>query len=416
MSGWSAIATGASVSLLLLVACGEDSGTSADAGSGGSGGSTGGTAGAAGGGTTSGGSAGTSTGGAAGGKACPNVAPPTIVTSVAGGVFPKPGGFQGGATPQLDLDAPDPGYTWNDPHVLRVGDEYWMYASATVGFQFPVRLHRLVSNDGQTWHRDPTSVVFDVGPSGSFDAGGVETPAVVFFAGRYHLFYTGYPIKVNDPGYGIAGFRIGHATSCDGVSWTRAAEPVVAPSSTTDGDPGNDWYSTVVGEPGPVVHDGALFLYFTAAGPDATLGKASQVIGLVTTADGITWSAPERALEPDPTLYPAAAGWVGYSTPNAIELDGQVHLFVDVAFDPDGSHWQQIRLHHAVSADGKSGFVQDSAPLASAGDFPWAKDEIRSPDALIDGKTLRLYFAGHELDGTPPDHFAIGMMSSTLVP
>jgi hypothetical protein len=165
-----------------------------------------------------------------------------------------------------------------------------------------------------------------------------------------------------------------------------------------------------------VVHDGQLYLYFTAFGPDAKLGKGLQFIGLTTSKDGVHWSAPERVLDPDQSLYPAADGWVGYSTPNVIELDGQVHLFVDVAFDADGSSWKQVRLHHAVSADGKTGFVQDVAPLASAGDFPWAVDEIRSPDALVDGKTLRLYFAGHELDGTPPEHFAVGMMSAPLAP
>jgi hypothetical protein len=54
-------------------------------------------------------------------------------------------------------------------------------------------------------------------------------------------------------------------------------------------------------------------------------------------------------------------------------------------------------------------------PIRSAGDFAWAVDEVRSPDAFLDGTTLRLYAAGHELDGVPPEHLAIGMMTCDLL-
>ncbi len=64
--------------------------------------------------------------------------------------WPNASCFQGGAIPQLDLDGPVANWTWNDPHVLKVGDEYWMYASATDNFVFPVMLYRLVSSDGVT--------------------------------------------------------------------------------------------------------------------------------------------------------------------------------------------------------------------------------------------------------------------------
>jgi predicted GH43/DUF377 family glycosyl hydrolase len=422
------------LSAVLAAACGggddgapgAGGGAGAGAGAGGSGGSSGasGAAGTGTGGATGGGAgAAGASGGAAGASPCPGATPPTMVTNVPGADFPAPGGYQGGSTPQLDLDAPDPGFTYNDPHVQKVGAEYWMFASATVNFQFPVKLYRLVSNDGVSWHRDPAQPILDPGASGSFDAGGVETPAVVFFGGQYHLFYTAYPKPIGDPGHDALDYRVGHATSCDGITWTREPNPLVSPSGSTDNDPSNDWYAFIVAEPGPVVLGNTLYLYFTAVGANATLGTSLQVIGVTTSSDGVTWSAPELALEPDQAQYPRivdpgppVGGWVGYSTPNAITLDGRVHLFVDVAFDPDEAHWQQIRLHHAVSDDGKTGWQQDAAPFASAGDFPWAKDEVRAPDAFIDGTTLRLYFAGHELDGTPPDHFAVGMFTHELAP
>ncbi len=289
-----------------------------------------------------------------------------------------------------------------------------MYASATDFFDFPVRLYRLVSTDGTSWTLDPAGPILSDAPPGSWDAGGLETPAVVFFNSQYHLFYTAYQYEVGTHEYKAnspADFRIGHAVSDDGITFTRAAtNPVVAPSGI-DADADNDWYAFIVGEPGPVVYNGMIYLYFTTVGADAELGTSLQVIGLTTSADGSTWSAPELALKPDQSVYPRTDDWVGYSTPNAVVLDDGIHLFFDVAHQPDKGDWLQLRLHHARSSDGKTNWVQDTTAIRRAGDFYWAVDEIRSPHALLDGDILRLYFAGHELDATPPHHFAVGMMT-----
>ncbi len=320
--------------------------------------------------------------------------------------------FGGGAAPQLDLSGPIANWTWNDPHVLRTGDEYWMYASATDAFQFPVRLYRLTSTDGAAWAANEAPIL-DVGAPGTWDDGGVETPAVVEFAGQYHLFYTGYSPIIGDPMHGPDDFRIGHAVSDDGVAFARAgADPIVSPSGT-NADASDDWYAFIVGEPGPVVVGDTLLVYFTAVGAHPELG-ALQVIGVTTTTDGVTWSPPQLVLEPDQDLYPRSDDWIGYSTPNAIALSDGVHLFFDVANQPDGGDWRQVRLHHARSADGVTGWTHDVAPIRAAGDYDWAVDEVRSPDALLDGTTLRLYFAGHELDGVQPEHFAVGMLTCEL--
>lgn len=324
--------------------------------------------------------------------------------------------FSGGTTPQLDLTGPIANWTWNDPHVVRSGADYWMYASATNYFQFPVRLYRLTSTDAQTWSAGSSTPapILDVGASSTWDAGGVETPAVVQFKGAYHLFYTGYRYPIGDPMHAATDFRIGHATSNDGVTFTRiGTTPVVAPSAS-DADQTNDWYAFVVGEPAPVVVNGTLYVYFTALGADTEVNASLQVIGVVSTTDGVTWTAPQLALKPDQTQYPRADDWVGYSTPNALALADGVHLFVDVARQPSGGAWKQLRIHHARSVNGTTGWQQDATAIRSAGDFAWAVEEIRSPHALLDGTLLRLYVAGHELDGTQPDHFAIGMLTCDL--
>jgi len=316
------------------------------------------------------------------------------------------------------MSSPITNWTWNDPSVIKVGSQYWMYASATNNFSFPVRLYRLVSTDGATWTLnpgEPGAEILAVGTAGQFDAGGTETPSVVFFGGQYHLFWTGYADEVGRPGYSVYEFRIGHATSLDGVTWTKDATFIVGPTGASTDPPNLDFDQYVVGEPGPVVFNGKIYLYFTAIGADLSLNNTSQTIGVTTSSDGSTWSTPVQALAVDQSLYPRSANWVGYSTPNAAVINGQVHLFYDVANDHGNNTWQQERLHHAVSADGLTGWTQDSAPIRSMGDPSWTAAEIRSPAALLDSSTLRLYFAGTELTAYPYN-LDIGMLTCNPAP
>jgi predicted GH43/DUF377 family glycosyl hydrolase len=324
-----------------------------------------------------------------------------------------PACFQGGTTPELQIGSGFPNADWNDPHVLKVGAEYWMYASSNLGFppagpaSSPVQIYRFTSNDATSWTLNPMTEVLTVS-AGQWDQGGVETPAVVFFAGKYHMFWTGYPDAW--PNLDALNFKIGHATSTDGIAWTKDASFLVEPSNTM-----GDFREFIVGEPGPVVFNNTLYLYFTAVGIDAGLMNSLQVVGVMTSTDGVLWSAPALAFKPDQTVYPRASNWVGYSTPNAVVIAGKVHVFVDVANDHGVSNgWTQEAIHHAWSSDGLTGWTQDPAPLRRITDFTWTQREIRSPHALLDGTTLRLHFAGDDLFNTGA--WGIGQMTCSLVP
>lgn len=294
--------------------------------------------------------------------------------------------------------------------MVRVGNEYWMYASSNLGFTgppSPVQIYRWTSTDGSTWSLNPVTPVFTVGGPGEWDMGGAETPSVVYFNGAWHLFYTGYPDAwpTNSP----FNFRIGHAVSPDGVTWTRDANPIAGPS-----DPAATFYQYIVAEPGPAVLGNTLFVYFSAVGVDTTLGTTLQSVGVITTTDGTSWTQPVQALRPDQTVYPRNANWVGYSTPNATVIAGQMHLFVDVANDHGDNTWTQEALHHAWSPNGLTGWTQDPAPLRGKADFVWTQREIRSPAALLDGTLLRLYFAGDDVLAN--GLWGIGQMTCPLVP
>jgi hypothetical protein len=186
---------------------------------------------------------------------------------------------------------------------------------------------------------------------------------------------------------------IGHATSDDGIHWTKDPNnPVLRPT----GKP-SDFNGFQVAEPGAVVRGDEILVYFAAVGlrPGGN-PPARRVIALAKARDGSRFGEPKVVLEQS-ELYPARRGFDGYSTPSAIVHDGRVHLYCDVGyFNKDAEHqWSQVALHHAVSEDGETHWIQDSQPIFTRKSFPWTSLEIRAPAALVDGGVLHLWYAGN---------------------
>lgn len=292
------------------------------------------------------------------------------------------------------------GANWNDPHVLKVGNQFIMYASADTNFGENIKIYRLISSNGKDWTLSPSTAVFEKSPDpAAWDRKSTETPAVVYFKGLYYLFYIGYPITLTDS----SSYKVGYATSPDGITWTRQA-PYLSPTNPS-GPPDLNFMQYVVGEPAPIVFNDKIYLYFTALGAHMSVNSTLFTIGLITSDDGVSWSAPQMVLEPDQGLYPRSS-WMGYSTPHAAVLNNQVHLFFDVALDP----FKQVKLHHAVSNDGINSWTHDSTSIFNAAQFPWTDDQINGPAVLLDGTNLYMWFAGQgDIGNFPNIKMGIGL-------
>jgi predicted GH43/DUF377 family glycosyl hydrolase len=278
------------------------------------------------------------------------------------------------------------GSNWNDPFVLDVNGKFVMYASASRNFDQNVKIYRMESDDGISWKLNPASAVFEKSfDLNDWDSRSVETPAVVYFNGNYHLFYTGYKTVYSDAG----NYKIGHAVSSDGIHWNRDYSFLLKPTHP-NAIPNMDFNQYVVGEPAPVVFNNKIYLYFTAVGMDAGLNKTLQVIG-VTIYDGNSWSTPVLALKPDQNIYPRS-GFVGYSTPNAMVKNNRMHLYFDIVQDP----WKQVKIHHAESMDGISGWQTDTTALLNREDYTWTENEILAPSAVYKDSKTYLWFAGNK--------------------
>ena len=115
------------------------------------------------------------------------------------------------------------------------------------------------------WTVDPKPVL-EPGPAGSKDAGGVAWPTVVPTAGGFAMFYTAYD---RPRGAGV----IAMATSTDGKTWAKRAEPVLTG--------GSGWEHNKVDRPRVVrTPQGLLMVYSGALLTDR---------GVAWSNDGIEW-------------------------------------------------------------------------------------------------------------------------------
>ncbi|UCG37889.1 MAG: hypothetical protein JSV00_06715 [bacterium] len=273
---------------------------------------------------------------------------------------------------------------WNDPSVVVAGSTYVMYltSSAAGAPAQSVQPYLAISAEGVSW-QIYTTPLLALGPPGSFDADGIETPSVVSFGNTWHMYYTAVETDLSGALY------VGHAVSPDGIVWTKdPANPVLAPT----GDP-NDWNGAQVAEPGAAVFGSQIYLYFTAVGLRAGPGPTARMtIGLAVSNDGSVFGSGIQVLEQG-THHPASEDYVGYSTPSAMVMDGRLHLFYDVArMIPD---WTQVEIRHASSDDGLN-WTEDDLPIFVRESFTWTRREIRSPCAVQDGGLIRLWFAGDD--------------------
>jgi hypothetical protein len=281
--------------------------------------------------------------------------------------------------------------TWNDPCVLKENGQYIMYTTSAIGIVLSptntVKVYRQISTDGINWSLSPASPVME--PAiGTYYEGGTETPSVVKKDSTYHMYLTCYP-----PGNVASDFVIAHATSNDGINWVMDASPVI------ESDGSNSIYGNLVGEPGAMVYNDSIYLFFTAAG--TVNSQAVQCIGLMKSANGTDFSAPQIAVQLPQDVYPLTDNYWGLSTPSALAINDTIYLFTDVARVINGN-WTQVALHQFKSLANSNVWFHDTIPIHTMQDFVWTDGDYLStllaPTPLLDDNgVLRIWYAGYRL-------------------
>lgn len=292
------------------------------------------------------------------------------------------------------------GIHWNDPSVMKDGDDYVMWLSGGDPKDINhivVDLYRATSKDGVAWAIDKKPILTPSKDKSAWDSMRIETPSVVKVDGKYHLYYSG----TDEEGAKVAIYSIGHATSDDGINWKKDENnPVI----TAQKEDKTKWGWRGVGEPGMVYNpkDKMFYLYYVSMrfNPDnPTLGEIG--ILLSRSKDGskfepVTDEDGQRKLILTRNVPNATDGaWFGYSTPSAmIDDDGKFHLFTAFIIAPAGpTTARHIGLDHAISDDGIN-FKTTETNILAAGKGDWLDQQVRSPSPLISDGKLMLWFAG----------------------
>ncbi|MEK7165273.1 MAG: C39 family peptidase [Patescibacteria group bacterium] len=120
------------------------------------------------------------------------------------------------------------------------------------------------SLDGVSFTRHSTPVII---PTQAWESQGVANPSVLKVGNTYHIWYSG----LNG-----GSWKIGHATSSDGVNWIKNFGPTLQPSLS--------WEGNSVAAPSVILLNDVYHMYYHA-GP-----TTPKYIGHATSNDSITWT------------------------------------------------------------------------------------------------------------------------------
>ncbi len=273
-------------------------------------------------------------------------------------------------------------------NVIKDGNTYKMYYSG-YGYYDPDswpykwRVSLATSSDGITWTKSPFNPIIDVGLSGNWDSDGIHAPSVLKEGSNdYKMWYSGIGSGGN--------WRIGYATSTDGVNWVRyGTSPVL-----DLGAPGS--YDGVHAYGPNVIKDGGIYkMYYN-------LHDGAYVrVGMATSSDGITWTkydGPDVDTNADPVVdigSPGAWDDTYVSYPSVIKDSDGTYKMWYAGYNYSG--WQG---GYAYSNDGLN-WNKNAAPiLTTNSDYsqgaPFDGGAATFPAVLKDGEAYKIFYSGSD--------------------
>jgi predicted GH43/DUF377 family glycosyl hydrolase len=251
------------------------------------------------------------------------------------------------------------------------------------GGEFPVAggdflIGHATSVDGISWTKDESNPVLDKDTTGAWDDRGVFDPSVLLFENTFHMWFSGY----SDDGLYHS---IGHATSSDGVTWIRdAGNPVLEEGAS------GKWDELGVISPA-VIYDGSEYhMYFHAQG-----NLSSEIfIGHATSTDGVEWTKDPQ----NPILSPGASGsWdqgeVIYA--DAVYHENTFHMWYC------GGEFLAWDIGYATSEDGSTWTKSGNNPVLTNGTIEsWEAALVSIPSVIIDSSMFKMWYRGQQSDNT----------------
>jgi len=224
------------------------------------------------------------------------------------------------------------------------------------------------------WEKHPDNPLMTSGPD-EWEDWILAPGSVIFYEGEYHMWYAGGQFP--DEG----DFLIGHATSPDGISWTKDENNPVMDKGTEGA-----WDDHGIYLPSVLLMDTTFHMWYSGYSEDA---PPMHSIGHATSTDGVTWVRDTT----NPVLEKGASGaWddTALNGPSVVFDGSEYHMYFHGAravSDP--------QIGHATSPDGTFWTKDPQNPvLLTGGGLSWDWDEVTFPNVLFDNTTFHMWFSG----------------------
>ena len=209
----------------------------------------------------------------------------------------------------------------------------------------------------------------------------------------------GYKMWYSGSATGVSSLHIGYATSHDGINWTKySGNPLLGPGKATWED--ESVYSCAV-----MSFPGGYQMWY--GGSDSSVSEVS--IGYATSSDGIIW---QRDTANNPVLKPGASGqWdaLGGNVPRVLHKGGTYYLWYEGWGTISAS---QRSIGAATSKDtGRTWTKYANNPALSPSPGTWDATDAEPGSVLLRGDTLDMWYDG----GDNSFVYRIGHATSPIV-
>ena len=239
----------------------------------------------------------------------------------------------------------------------------------------PILVILSLNLSGQTvWEKYSGNPVMTAGPEVWEDVK-LLPGSVINYEGNYRMWYSGGDF------YSIGGdFLIGHATSPDGISWTKDVNNPVLENGIT-----GEWDDRGVYNPAVLLDDTIFHMWFSG-----NLDDIPHAIGHATSKDGVTWLKDEN----NPVLERGSPGeWDdrGFASPTVIYDGNDYHMYYSAHSETSPGNF----IGHATSPDGRVWTKDPGNPILSPGEIgSWDYDMLYFPSVVFDDNTYHMWYAG----------------------
>lgn len=246
------------------------------------------------------------------------------------------------------------------PSVLILDNVYHMWYSG--GNDNSIQIGHATSPDGVTWTKDSQNPVLKLGATGSWDQGHVYFPEVLYKDGVFHMWYTGGDTHNHE--------EIGYATSTDGTVWTKYEGNPVFLRGEAD-----TWDNIYVGTCCIFFKDELFHMYYGANG---TIAQLYFKVGYATSPDGIIWTRYEQ----NPVFENPPSGNWDYPRvqPSHVIQDAEGYKLWY-----SGGYAMKWRIGFATSPDGLNWARAVNNPVFDWGkEGKWDSAQVSFPSVLFD--------------------------------